>query len=252
MSHVRAFHEGLLPPVDSEIILYPEESRHLVRVRRVRVGESVEVLDGKGGVAIGVLMNDEAPARIRVDKILRHPAPAPAPLVLAVGLPKGGLLEEIIRQATELGATALQPLLTERAETRHADPDRLAHKQSRWHSAAVEACKQSGNPWRPEILAPVNLQDWLSSLKAKTFASTSSKAVRLVASLEVGAKLLSLSSFVPQSPVLIAIGPEGDFTPAEYAELAAADFASVRLPGHILRVETACAAALSLLAKGTS
>jgi 16S rRNA (uracil1498-N3)-methyltransferase len=239
---LRVFHPGPWPAAGGEILLDAVESSHLVRVRRARAGEIVEVLDGRGGVATGALLGEDAKAaRVRVDRIAHHPSPTPR--VLAVGLPKGDGLVEIIRQATELGATAVQPLLTARSEVRLADADRAARKLERWRAAALEAGKQSGNPWLPVIHAPIELAAWLKSQQQKT-----SDTLRLVAALTPDAVPISqcLSASAPQS-LLICVGPEGDFTPDEYAAFQAADFHPVRLPGHVLRVETACVVALASL-----
>jgi 16S rRNA (uracil1498-N3)-methyltransferase len=236
---LRVFQPGPWPAAGGEIILDAAESSHLVRVRRARVGEAVEVLDGRGGVATGALSGDDAKAaRVTVGKITRHPAPATR--VLAVGLPKGDIFTEIIRQATELGATAVQPLLTARTEVR-LDDDRAARKLERWRAAALEACKQSGNPWLPEIHPPLALAKWL-----KTPLAENKNAQRLVGALTPNAAPMAqcLSASVPQ-PLVIAIGPEGDFSPEEYAAFKTAGFHFVRLPGNTLRVETACAVALA-------
>ncbi|HVU36968.1 MAG TPA: RsmE family RNA methyltransferase [Opitutales bacterium] len=238
---LRVFHPAPWPAAGGAITLSTAESSHLVRVRRARVGESVEVLDGVGGVASATLAADNArAARLRLGQIILHPAPPPR--VLAVGLPKGDLFTEIVRQATELGATAVQPLLTARTEVRLA-ADRAEHKLDRWRAAALEAGKQSGNPWLPEISAPVELAQWLKNLPA-----AKSESLRLVAALTPDARPLAqcLSASAPQR-LLICIGPEGDFTPGEYAALQAASFQFVRLPGYVLRVETACVAALAAL-----
>jgi 16S rRNA (uracil1498-N3)-methyltransferase len=254
VSLLRAFHLGPLPSVGGEITLTPDESAHLVRVRRARVGETIAILDGRGVIATGPLAAaDPHAARVRVENISRQPPPPVREL--AVGLPKGGLLEDIIRSATELGVTAIQPLLTARSETRLADPARAARKLARWQAAALEAAKQSGNPWPPALRAPQTLATWLSEIKK-------SPAAKLVASLEPDARALSqlktqnpkletrealLETPNPKLETLVAVGPEGDFAPDEYSALRTAGFLPLRLPGHILRVETACAAALAIL-----
>jgi 16S rRNA (uracil1498-N3)-methyltransferase len=268
---LRVFHPGPWPASGGEVVLPADESSHLVRVRRARVGEPVELLDGQGGVASATLAQADArSARVHLDKITRQPAPAPR--VLAVGLPKGDTFIEIIRQATELGATAIQPLLTARGEVRLVG-DRAAHKLDRWRAAALEACKQSGNPWLPTIHAPVELEKWLKNLPS----ASSSNTLRLVAALTPNSIPISqletrnskletsgsapaprsllnpLSPSVPLSlcPSLIAIGPEGDFSPTEYQLFAQSGFTPVRLPGHVLRVETACVVALAMLSADT-
>jgi 16S rRNA (uracil1498-N3)-methyltransferase len=248
MSLLRAFYSGAFPEPGGEVTLDPAESRHLTRVRRVRPGDRVQLLDGFGGVVSGTLVGETAGfARVRCQTLARHPHPVPR--ILAVGLPKGSLFEDIIRQATELGATGVQPLLAARAEPRLDDPHRLAHKQDRWRAAALEACKQSGNPWLPEIHPPLTLEAWLAAT-----VRPGANWQKFVAALTPGAhsitELIALGRLGPAAHatgLLLAVGPEGDFTPEEYSRLAGAGFQPMRLPGGVLRVETACAAALALL-----
>ncbi len=249
MSLLRAYYSGAFPELGAEVTLDPAESRHLIRVRRARPGDRVQLLDGLGGVVSGALVGDAAGlARVRCETLARHPHPVPR--ILAVGLPKGGLLEDIIRQATELGATAIQPLLTARTEARFDDPGRLAHKLDRWRAAALEACKQSGNPWLPEVTAPQTLAVWLTVTCRpgmnwqKFVAALTPSALSVPDLLARGA----LGPTAGATGLLLTVGPEGDFTPEEYGRFAGAGFAAVRLPGHILRVDTACAAALALFA----
>ncbi len=238
---LRVFHAGPWPEIGGEITLGGEESSHLVRVRRARVGESIALLDGRGGVAECSIADAEArAARLRIENVMRQPKPAAR--VLAVGLPKGDTFVEIIRQATELGATEIQPLLTARGEVR-LDQERAERKLDRWRATALEACKQSGNPWQPEIHAAVELGAWLKTLSGKN-----EKGLRLVAALTPDA--VSLAELpAPRSllSALICVGPEGDFSTEEYAAFKAAGFQFVRLPGLVLRVETACVVALACL-----
>ena len=236
---LRVFHPGPWPALGGELVLAADESSHLVRVRRARVGEAVAVLDGNGGVADGTLTGDSAhAARVRIEKITRHPAPAAR--VLAVGLPKGDVFVEIIRQATELGATALQPLYTAHTEV-HLDPARAARKLDRWRATALESCKQSGKPWLPEIHVPIELAKWLKTLPAKN-----DKTLHLVAALTPNSIPISqLQTVNRKLETLVVIGPEGDFSPAEYQLFEQAGFTPIRLPGHVLRVETACVVALA-------
>ncbi len=241
---LRVFHPGPWPEIGGEITLGGEESSHLVRVRRARVGETIVLLDGRGGFAECSIAAAEArAARLRIEKITWHSQPVPR--VLAVGLPKGDTFVEIIRQATELGATEIQPLLTARGEVK-LDHSRAEKKLDRWRATALEACKQSGNPWQPEIHAAVALGKWLKQLSGKE-----GNGLRLVAALTPDA--VSVAKLpAPRSllPALIVVGPEGDFSPDEYAAFKAAGFQFVRLPGHVLRVETACVVALASLQVG--
>ena len=248
MSLPRAFYAGAFPELGGEVTLDPAESRHLARVRRARPGDRVQLLDGLGGVVSGILTDVASGlARVRCQTLARHPHPVPR--VLAVGLPKAGLIEDIIRQATELGATGVQPLLAARAEPRLDDPARLAHKQERWHAAALEACKQSGNPWLPEIHPPLALDPWLA-----TTVRPGTNWQKFVAALTPGAhsiaELIALGRLGPAAHatgLLLAVGPEGDFTPAEIGLAKSHGCRPLTLGPIVLRTETAAIYSLSVL-----
>ena len=139
----------------TRVVLDAEEARHLRRVLRLRVGDLVRALDGRGReltvrlTALG--------ARSAEGEILESATPAresPLHLTLAQGLPKGDKLETIIRMSTELGVAAVVPLLTSRTVSVGEGRGRLA----RWERVAREAAKQSGR-------APSNLTRTLSKLQ---------------------------------------------------------------------------------------
>ncbi|MDR2377217.1 MAG: RNA methyltransferase, partial [Puniceicoccales bacterium] len=118
-------------------------------------------------------------------------------------------------------------------------------KSEHWRSIAIAACKQSGQPFLPEILAPRPLAHHLSSLPAEP-------NLLLVASLEPGTEglwsvLENAASGKTIGPFVLFIGPAGDFSPEEYRLLAAKDVRAVRLSRRVLRTETAGAYALSVI-----
>lgn len=230
----------------ADLRLAPDESHHLVTVNRCARGDPVVAFDGRGREWQCVCV---APARtgalLRVRSTTQAP-PLPHRLTLAQALPLGAAMDAIVRQATELGAARIVPLLTERTQTRFED-DRATRKLAKWRTAAIEAAKQCGNPWVPELLPVTRFEEFL--------AHPGDADLRLTASLLPAATPLRvpLAAYAartgrrPASAVW-AVGPEGDFSPAEHAALARAGFAAVRLGPLVLRCDTAAAAALSVLA----
>jgi len=228
-----------LPPLG----LSPEESHHLVIVNRARVGDPVTAFNGRGTEWTCTLEKaDRKHAQLAVQSFRQAP-PLPFRLSLGQAMPKGNSMDDIIRKATEIGAAEIIPLETERTQV-HLDEDRLYKKGEKWKIDALEAAKQCGNPWLPEI-HPVQTA-------AQFIASASAYDLKLIASLRPGSQSLNVAGRVaPNAPgparVLILIGPEGDFTPAELDQAEAAGFVPVTLGPLVLRCETAAVYALSIL-----
>lgn len=218
-----------------------EQAHHLSRVLRVRAGETVEVLAGEGRLLRTQFVEARGKAVfLKVDHCLQL-QPRTVQIVLGVAWLKGKAMEQVIRDAVQLGADVICPLLTERTEVR-LDDRRREGKVERWLQLAEESCKQCGNPWLPQIDAPCQLDEWLRGLPQE-------KALRLHASLGEQATLLRehFSSPVHQlKQVVWLIGPEGDFSPQEYQRIAASSFSPVRLSSQILRAETAVNYALAI------
>lgn len=225
-----------------------EESHHLVKVRRAREGEKVDVLDGAGHVYFTTLLEAKGKrACLRVEG--QRPArPAPFRLSLGLAVLKGKAMEHAIQKATELGAARILPLATENAEV-HLDPEREREKRAKWHTVAVESCKQCGNTVVPSIEAVHTLEGALLA------ANGEAPPLRLIASLherpvevdEAVAAYRQREHRLPQE-ALVLVGPEGDFTPAEYAAAARTGCTPVTLGPTVLRAETAVAVALGLAA----
>lgn len=234
----------------TEIRLAADESHHLVVVNRCTRGDPVVAFDGRGREWQCECADPaKAGAVLRV-KSTHQAAPLPCAITLAQSLPKGATMDEIVRQATELGAARIVPLLTERTQV-HLDGDRAEKKIEKWRIAAIEAAKQCGNPWVPEI-AP------LTKLDALLAASTQDFDLKLVASLHVGAKPLretiahwrahhTAAGHDKLRRVLWLVGPEGDFSPTEMTACLMAGCAPVTLGPLVLRCDTAAVAAMSVL-----
>jgi 16S rRNA (uracil1498-N3)-methyltransferase len=218
------------------LILDARESHHLVRVFRAKVGATIEVLDGKGTRYLGTIeiANGKA-VRVAVASVETMPAPQPR-VTLLQSIPKGKAMDLILRMATEIGASVIQPVFTDQGE--HGQP-----KMDKWQLSIIEACKQCGLSYVPELSEPCSLGDWLQATPA------ADGALRITASLEEGSRPLleTLNAAGSLDEVVVAVGPAGDFSVAEYDQLRESGFKAVRLGAHVLRTETAAAYILSVV-----
>ncbi|OAM88479.1 16S rRNA (uracil(1498)-N(3))-methyltransferase [Termitidicoccus mucosus] len=234
----------------AELRLSPEESHHLVAVNRARAGAQVVAFDGRGREWDCELVNASKNAAVLRVRAVRQAAPLPFAITLAQALPKGQTMDAIVRKATEIGARRIVPLESERTQV-HLDGGREDRKIDKWRVAALEAAKQCGNPWLPEIEP---LQNATAFMRAS--AGRDDHDLRLIASLHPGACSLKtiLADFraanngrLPRRALWL-IGPEGDFSPAEMAVALECGIKPVTLGPLVLRCETAATYALSVLA----
>lgn len=218
------------------LVLDPRESHHLVRVFRAQVGASIEVLDGRGRRYLGTIevANGKA-VRVAVDSVEVALAQTPR-LILLQAVPKGKAMDMILRMATEIGVSEIYPVFTDQGE--HLQP-----KLDKWRLTMIEACKQCGLSYLPQLAKPLALRDWLPA------NAPSADSLRIVASLETGSLPLldTLNQAGEIDSIVIAVGPAGDFSEAEYQSFSEAGFKAVRLGANVLRTETAAAYLLSVV-----
>ena len=165
----------------AELTLSPEESHHLIAVNRARRGDTVVAFDGRGHEWICALANDRKNGAVLTVRFKQAVKPLPYAITLGQALPKGPGMDAIVRKATEIGAARVVPLESERTQV-HFDAGRGDRKIEKWQTAALEAAKQCGNAFLPEVL-PV--QD-----AAAFMQSARDYDLKLIASLHPGARSL--------------------------------------------------------------
>ena len=239
---------------------------YLARVLRLRPGAVIPVADaaGRRGHAT-VTAIDHRSARLLIAAERAETAPgaaatetgtaaqaigagealagAPGALTLIQALPKGALMDRIVRQATELGATRLAPVVAERSQGRAGDAAQ-ARRWERWQRIARQAAQQSG-AGPPVIEQPVPLRRYLEELPAGGLNLLFDPDAEPLPAAMVRAKGDgSASGAAPPLALRCAVGPEGGFSPAEAALFRDHGFRAVGLPAGLLRVDTAAVAAL--------
>lgn len=228
-----------LPEID-EGALTGDEAKHCSQVMRRRVGDWIRVFDGKGTEAKAEIVSISA-KRVEIRVLEKQDTPSPpVSISLIQAIPKGANMELIIEKAVELGVNAIWPVLTERTVVK-LDTKEAQKKQEKWQRVALEACKQCGQNWLPEVHLPEafgKILEHLPALDAKIIAAIQpdSRSVKAI-----------LSAMPPPKSAALCIGPEGDFTPAEYVLARERGFAPMTLGPLVLRVETATLYAVSVL-----
>ena len=212
----------------------PDDSaHHVARVLRLRDGELAVLFDGRGGEYEARLL---MPGRNQVIAEIGAHADTGRESSLSVTLVQGisssDKMDFTIQKAVELGANAIQPLLTEKSVVR-LSAEREAKKLSHWQRIAIAACEQCGRNRIPQVAEPLPLSEYRPP-------EESSKILLSPAGTH---KLASLA----QNPVALAVGPEAGFSADEDRQLQRAGFVPVRLGARILRTETAALAALAAL-----
>jgi 16S rRNA (uracil1498-N3)-methyltransferase len=252
------------------LILRESEAHHARDVLRLKQSDKLVVFNGAGHEITAEIV-DLARDEIRLRKL--HEAQTPplkCRITLGQAIPKGKNMDLIVQKAVEIGASEIAPLISERTIVDLA-PDEAESKRAKWQQVAIEAAKQCGQNWLPRVRAPRKLKDF--------FADHPRYDLQLIGSLQSDAKHLKqvLTEFRSedrqrsrrepsdvdgparegsiagrqsnQSPltILMLIGPEGDFTPAELALAKSNGCRPITLGPIILRVETAAIYCLSVI-----
>jgi 16S rRNA (uracil1498-N3)-methyltransferase len=214
------------------------EGRHAADVRRLHPGETLDLSDGRGGLAPavvtatgrGTLLLDVGPSR-RV--------PAPTPRIVAVqAIAKGDRSEIAVQAMTEVGVDEIVPWSAARCVARW-EGDRAQRALDRWRATAREAAKQARRAWLPEVTDRVT-----TGALARRLAQP---GVRGLVLHEGAEERLTRVSFPAVGEIILVIGPEGGISPEELAQFTSAGAAPVLLGDTVLRTSTAGVAALAVV-----
>jgi 16S rRNA (uracil1498-N3)-methyltransferase len=228
------------PIVDGVAIIDGAELHHLRDVMRLRVGDSVALLsDDNLEHRARIEQLDDDRAILRIEKTA--PAREVTPLILATAIIKGPRMDYVVEKAAELGATELWPILCARSVAGAPGAERMA----RWRRLATAAAKQCLTPKPLEVHEPLSFAHLIECLTKDTLA----EGAWLKMICTMGAEpMVSVIERAEPRAIVIACGPEGDFTDDERVLAQRAGFVAAGLGGNRLRSETAAIAAVSIAA----
>ncbi len=224
------------------LALDPAETHHALDVLRMKSGDRATLFNGAGAEAtVEFAKVEKGSVELRKIQVSKTP-PLRCEITLGQAIPKGKNMDLIIEKATELGAATIAPLLSERTVVRADEGEALA-KRDKWQRVAIEAAKQCGQNWLPRVATPLSPKAF--------FAMGNRYDLMLIASLQPGAVPVkqAIGDHAPHAlqKVLVLVGPEGDFTPAEINLAKNHGCQPITLGPIILRTETAAIYCLSVL-----
>jgi 16S rRNA (uracil1498-N3)-methyltransferase len=227
------------------LVLTGSEAHHLRNVLRLEPGDKVVVFDGRGRELTAEIASADS-AQIQLRKL--HEAQTPplrCRITLGQAIPKGKNMDLIVQKAVEIGASEIAPILSDRTVVR-LDEESAASKQAKWQSVAIEAAKQCGQNWLPQVHTPQSLAHFFQEHRRfdlQLIGSLQSDAVHLK---KILAEYSAEHDDRPAN-VLMLVGPEGDFTPAELSLARSQGCRPITLGPIVLRVETASIYCMSVL-----
>ena len=207
-----------------------EESRHAVRVLRLREGDELNVTDGRGNLyRCRIVTADDRACVIEAAEQEFSALHSPFSIHLAVAPTKNpSRMEWLVEKAVEIGVGEITLLNCDHSERTFLKTDRL-------EKLAVSAMKQSLHTLLPEIHPAVSLRDWLNSQ-----LSIVNSQLKFIAHCESDKPRTPLATaLTPGKDAVVLIGPEGDFSPEEIALALDCGFQPVSLGSSRLRTETA-------------
>jgi len=234
------FHVDIPLTQVGELSLPPAAARH-VQVLRLQPGGAITLFDGSGDEWLAeVLAMGRSEVKVRLLTRQSARRELAQDVTLAVVMPANDRMDGIVEKATELGAAAIQPLMSERSVLR-LQAERAEKKVAHWQGVAVAACEQSGRCVVPRIAPVMSLNAWLQGLGP---ASTGQQRRWLLS--PTAAQPLSAQAAAAQT--LVLSGPEGGLSQAEEDAARAQGFLAMNLGPRILRADTAPLAVLGWLA----
>ena len=226
------------PAAGLAVTLGGSEGKHAVNVRRMRVGEGIQLSDGRGLRVRGKVASlGNSSLSVSVDSVTQEANPTVC-LTIIQALAKGDRDELSIQAATELGCWGVIPWQADRSISKWEGP-KIAKSVDRWQTIVSEAAKQSLRVFEPRVAQPINSKQLVSAV------ADFDLVLVLDPTAEIGLGSLQFAPDVKN--VAIVVGPEGGISDHELEALEAAGARRFHLGEPILRTSTAGVAAISVI-----
>ncbi len=230
---------------DNEIIIDSEDAKHIKKVLRIGVGDTIIICDGGGTDYTAKISNiDEKQVICEVVDSKKCDTEPGIKITLYQGLPKASKMDYIIQKNTELGICEITPVSMSRCVVKLENKKAEEKKTERWQKIATEAAKQSGRGIIPTIKMPLTFDEVVKSVKDYDLVFAPYECEEETRLRDV------VEAYREAKNIAFIIGPEGGFDPVEIEKLKDAGIKTVTLGKRILRTETAAEAVISMLMYG--
>ena len=221
---------------NSLITLDDNAFNHLIRVLRMKTGESITLFDGSNQITPAVIheVNKKTVIVKTANSVLDN-RESPLNIHLGQVISRGDKMEFTIQKSVELGVNTITPLLSERCGVK-LDQDRLEKKVQQWQKIVISACEQCGRNIIPSINPVMKLETWCANL-------TDSLKLNLHPKAEQGINQLANDN----KNISLLIGPEGGLSNEEISMTHQYQFTDILLGPRVLRTETAALTAITAL-----
>ena len=222
--------------ISSDHVLDKEDSHYLASVLRMREGEELEVVDGKGRVYTASICEvSKNSCVLTITGVQQGSHEMSTKITLYQSVSKGERMDLTIQKSVELGVNRIVPVISDRCVVKL---EGKKNKSDRWQKIALEAARQSGRDIIPVVTEPVSFAEAVKSADERLKVIPWEEAE--------GLTLKGVISARKADSIAVFIGPEGGFTPAEADMARAHGIEPVTLGKRILRTETAAVTAVSV------
>lgn len=222
--------------VDNKAVITGTDHRHIIKALRLKAGDAITLFDADSTEYSGVIVNiGKTELSVEITGSKKVFTDSPLHITLLQGLPRGDKMDYIIEKATELGVSAVVPVITQRVQGRPRD------RTKRWQKIAVESSKQCGRTKSTVIENTLDLESAIISYKDSEIA--------IILHVDTENKIKDYIKNTLQAPknIILFIGPEGGFTDKEVLLAKEMGFTPLGLGPRVLRTETASVSVLSIL-----
>lgn len=224
------------------ILVTGKEAHHILDVMRLKESDKVVTFDGMGNEYTGFIKKaDRKTLLIEITETHASSAKSGLNITLIQAIPKKEKMDYIVEKSTELGVSSIIPVITERTIPKWDQSKKLSSPQ-RWRRIAENASKQCGRSDVPKVEAVKNFGDAIKELK-----NGSLKLIAALSDASVPLKEVFKDIEPCGMDIVVAIGPEGDFTQRELDAAKGVHFTTVSLGPRVLKSDTAGLAVLAIL-----
>lgn len=231
----RYFINQVVQSVGEKISVLKDQEHHMVKVMRMNIEESCEVVDEKEQLYIAKI-TQLSPLELTIEEYKKQNVELPIDVTIFVGLSKGDKLETIVQKATELGVHTIVPVEMKRNMVKWTK-DKSQKKIERLQKIAQEAAEQSHRLHVPKVLDLMTLKESVILAKQSTKALVAFEEVAKEG--ESAVFVQTLTSLKKGDSIAFYFGPEGGFDVQEIEYLNSQEVHSCALGPRILRAETA-------------